>query len=121
MFRDHPPWADYLVKTSSLTRDIKQFATWFSSLNYRGASLAFFVRAINDSYKGGGYSENAICEGLCAARKLGNSRKADEKYYILITNSSPRNTPCSMCCDGDCASHAAQLAKVCTLCGRVFV
>eukprot|EP00026_Physarum_polycephalum_P004168 Phypoly_transcript_04185.p1 GENE.Phypoly_transcript_04185~~Phypoly_transcript_04185.p1 ORF type:complete len:706 (+),score=100.30 Phypoly_transcript_04185:233-2119(+) len=93
LFRDLPPHSDYLVQCSSFTKDLKQFATWCTSIKFGT----------------GGYSANAVCEGLCAAFKLALSKKADERVFILFTNSSPNILPCRCCDNGDCMSHAKRI------------
>lgn len=52
---------------------LKVFITWFSSIKFGT----------------GGYSTNAVCEGLCTALRLGMTKKCDERIFVLFTNSNP--------------------------------
>lgn len=52
---------------------MKQFAVWCTSVRFGT----------------GGFGDNAVCEGLCAASRLAASRRADERLFFLFSNSSP--------------------------------
>ena len=83
-FCDHAPYGDRLLRTFYFTSKLSQFNEWAKSLTFYG----------------GGYAQNAVCEGLSAAVQLLQSgeNKSVEQYILLASNSAVRalDTPCKL-------------------------
>eukprot|EP01133_Synstelium_polycarpum_P015039 gene15039-17791_t len=95
-FRDYPPYADYIVHPSDLTGNLTKL----------------FNCMCVAKFSGGGYTHgNAVAEGICAALKISSRKSADEKCFILISNSLPRLSPCKLCSLGDCFKHVDECVQ----------
>ncbi|KAL6043221.1 Mediator of RNA polymerase II transcription subunit 25 [Balamuthia mandrillaris] len=97
LFRDYPPNADFLIRLSSFTRDPTVFNTWLDKVEFNM----------------GGYSSNPIAEALAAAYEASNGRKVSgQRFFILLTNSSPYSNPTVHARrKGDCYEQAQFLGE----------
>lgn len=96
-FRDIPPFADYLVRSSKFTTDPAMVHNWAKTIPFRGASTT---------------GRTHVAAGLCAALQLGQQHDAHQRCVVLITNNVPRALSCGICeAGGDALSHASVAAQ----------
>ena len=81
-FCDYAPSSDSVLRTCYFTSKLPQFNEW----------------AENISFAGGGFFNNAVCEGLHAALELlqADEQGRADKYVLLATNSSNHDAPCRL-------------------------
>eukprot|EP01114_Cavostelium_apophysatum_P008821 TRINITY_DN2166_c0_g1_i1.p1 TRINITY_DN2166_c0_g1~~TRINITY_DN2166_c0_g1_i1.p1 ORF type:complete len:550 (+),score=49.85 TRINITY_DN2166_c0_g1_i1:167-1816(+) len=100
VFRDYIPCAEYLIRSTPFTTDLREFRLWLQSVNTSFGDTASILNT------------RPTAEPLCAALKLSKQKDAKEKHVILITNSDPSEASCRSChLLGDAHAHAARLAK----------
>jgi hypothetical protein len=56
VFREFPPFAEFIVRCSQFTSDMKEFRSWLGSTQFGEGGFA--------------YNSSKIVEGVCAAYKV---------------------------------------------------
>jgi pyrroloquinoline quinone (PQQ) biosynthesis protein C len=99
MYRDYPPFADYVVRDCPFTNEFDDLQYWLNNIEFQT----------------GGYCETAISEALGVAYNKIRSREDfshAERHVILICNSSPHETTARTFESLTCYELVAAMAKV---------